>query len=92
MDEDNRLARIERKLDEVGQAIVAMARMEEKMITLFRRMESYDMEQSKLTDRVSKMEMRVGSNGQLLRFAERIFWIVTSAGIGYLFYMARGGM
>lgn len=88
--EDTRLGRIESKLDEVGTAIIAMARIEEKMITLFKRMDHYDVTQSDATDRLTKMEMRVGSNGQMLRFAERVFWIVVSAGIGYLFWSLRG--
>ena len=33
MSDDHRLERIENKLDEVGKAIVALARMEERMIT-----------------------------------------------------------
>lgn len=89
--EDARLARIENKLDEVGSAIIAMARIEEKMITLFRRMDNYDAAQSSATERLSKIEMHVGTNGQMLRFAERVFWIVVTAGVGFLFYMARGG-
>ena len=35
-DQDLRLNRIEEKLDKVGEAIISMARMEEKMITLFK--------------------------------------------------------
>lgn len=88
--EDTRLARIESKLDEVGTAVVALARMEEKMITLFKRMDNYDQGHTDVAERLTKMEMRVGSNGQMLRFAERIFWIVLSAGVGYLFWSLRG--
>jgi hypothetical protein len=34
MSDDARLERIEKKLDQVGDAIVALARMEERMITI----------------------------------------------------------
>lgn len=85
MQDDNRLERIERKLDEVGQAIVALARMEERMITLFKRMDGLDQEQAKQGRRLTVVEGKVGSNGQALRFAERIFWIVITAAAAYAF-------
>ena len=90
MSDEARLERIEKKLDEVGQAIVALARMEERMITLFKRMDRLDQEQTQHDHRLQLVESRVGSNGQALRFAERVFWIVVSAGIAYLFTTMRG--
>jgi hypothetical protein len=88
--DEARLERIERKLDEVGQAIVALARMEERMITLFKRMDKLDQEQSNHGRRLQLVEGRVGTNGQTLRFAERVFWIVVSAGIAYIFTTMSG--
>ena len=87
MSEEQRLERIERKLDEVGQAIVALARMEERMITLFKRMDGLDQEQAQQGRRLTVVEGKVGSNGQALRFAERIFWIVITAAAAYAFQM-----
>lgn len=85
MADDQRLERIEKKLDEVGQAIVALARMEERMITLFKRMDALDQEQAQQGRRLTMVEGRVGNNGQMLRFAERVFWIVVAAGVTYIF-------
>ena len=90
MTDEARLERIEKKLDEVGQAIVALARMEERMITLFKRMDKLDQEQANHGRRLQLVEGRSGSNGQMLRFAERAFWIVVSAGIAYIFTTMRG--
>jgi hypothetical protein len=90
MTDEARLERIEKKLDEVGQAIVALARMEERMITLFKRMDTLDQEQSQQGRRVTLLENKVGNNGQMLRFAERVFWIVVTAGVAFIF--TRGGM
>lgn len=81
MPEEKRLERIEQKLDEMSKAIVSLARMEERMVTLFKRMDSYDDAQDKLSDRVSKIEKVSGADGVTLRFLERIFWIVATAGI-----------
>ena len=81
MPEEKRLERIEQKLDEMSKAIVSLARMEERMVTLFKRMDSYDEAQDKLTDRVSKIEKVSGADGVTLRFLERIFWIVVTAAV-----------
>ena len=91
MSDDARLERIEKKLDTVGDAIVALARMEERMITLFKRMDTLDNEQSAYGRRLTLVENRVGSNGQALRFAERLFWIVATAAVGLIFYKLRSG-
>lgn len=89
MSDDHRLERIENKLDEVGKAIVALARMEERMITLFKRMDTLDAEQTAHGRRLTLVESQVGNNGQALRFAERVFWIVATSGVGYLFFLLR---
>lgn len=80
---DDRLDRIEKKLDTMAEAIVSLARMEERMVTLFKRMDTYDANQNQMSERLRTLEGSVGSNGQMLRFAERIFWIVFAAGIAY---------
>ncbi len=89
MSDEQRLERIETKLDEVGKAIVMLARMEERMVTLFNRMDNLDAEQNKQDDRLRIVEDRAGNNGQMLRFAERLFWIVATAAVGYLFFVLR---
>lgn len=90
MSDDARLERIEKKLDQVGDAIVALARMEERMITLFKRMDALDQEQTHHGRRLTVVEGKVGSNGQSLRFAERIFWIVVTAAVAFAFTQMKG--
>lgn len=90
MSDDARLERIEKKLDQMSEAIIAMARMEERMITLFKRMDTLDQEQSHHGRRITLVENKVGSNGQSLRFAERVFWIVVTAAVAYAFTQMQG--
>jgi hypothetical protein len=85
MPDDARLERMEKKLDQVGDAIVALARMEERMITMFKRLDSLDSKQGADSRRLTLVESKVGTNGQYLRFAERVFWIVVAAGVTYAF-------
>lgn len=53
----DRLTRIEDKLDKMSEAIVSLARMEERMITLFKRMDTYDAQQFLVSDRLAKVEV-----------------------------------
>ena len=78
-DQDLRLNRIEEKLDKVGEAIISMARMEEKMITLFNRMDSYDKKQSEVEKRLGGVEVNQASNAWI----ERIMWLIIGAIVAY---------
>jgi hypothetical protein len=90
MSDDARLARIEMKLDEVGQAVVSLARVEERLITLFNRLDRIDSEQSEHNKRIRLVEGKVVNNGQMLRFAERVFWILITAGVAFAFNRIKG--
>ena len=90
MSDEQRLERIERKLDSVGDAIVSLARVEERMIGVFARIDNLDAQQDKNSGRITILEGSVGSNGQALRFAERVFWIIVSAGIAFAFAKMKG--
>lgn len=91
MSDDNRLERIEIKLDQLAEAMVSLARLDEKTLTLFKRMDTLDAQQTHQSNRLVTLEGRVGSNGASLRFAERMFWIVATAVVGLVFYKIRSG-
>lgn len=82
---EDRLERMEEKLDKLQEAVVALARMEERMVTLFNRMDKYDDEQKNNRQRIEVLEKRTGLNGQTLRFAERVFWIVAASSVAFWF-------
>jgi hypothetical protein len=78
-DHIKRLDRIEEKLDKVGEAIISLARMEERMITLFKRMDTYDQQQAALETRVTNVEMKNASAAWI----ERVIWLVIGAMVVY---------
>lgn len=90
MSDEQRLDRIEQKLDKLADAVVSLARMEERMLTLFKRMDNHDGRISKVEDDVTEVKGKVGTNGQALRFAERVFWIVVATGVTYAFKSTGG--
>lgn len=89
MTENQRLSRIEDKLDKLSEAVVSLARMEERMVTLFNRMNKYEDQQDLLDEKIDNVAEKVAINGQTLRFAERIFWVIVSTAISTLFWYMR---
>lgn len=69
---EDRLARIEEKLDKMSEAIVSLARMEERMITLFKRMDTYDQQQANLSDRVTKVEVTQANSTGSNKWIDRV--------------------
>ena len=79
---DERLCRIEDKLDKLSEAVQAIARMEECMLTVFKRIEHIDGSIKKMDDRVDEIETQPLIRGQKIAFAERLFWIVVTGAVG----------
>jgi len=86
---DDRLTRIEDKLDALSNAVITLARMEERMITVFKRMDNVDDQLKMIWDRIQKLDEITASRGHKLQFFERIWWIVFTASIGAAFVYMR---
>ena len=56
---ENRLHRIELKLDKLAEAVVQLARMEERLVTLFNRMDSWETRQLKIESRVDDLKLEL---------------------------------
>ncbi len=80
---EDRLTRIEDKLDKMSEAITLLARMEERMVTLFKRMDKYDESQSKLLERVSAIEKVTLQRSVIYHIFDKGFWLVVGAGLAY---------
>jgi hypothetical protein len=85
MQEDIRLSRIEEKLDKLADAVVSLARMEERMLTIFKRIEVYEIKQEQLEDRVSNIEMEGAGKNSVYRLVDKSFWLVIGIAIAFVF-------
>ena len=85
MADDGRLERIEAKLDRLSDAVVSLARMEERMITLFKRMDSYDAEMKDLMRRVAELERLTYGRGAFFRWMDRAGVAIIGAGVALFF-------
>lgn len=84
------LARIETKLDRVETAIVGLARIEERMVTLFNRMDRYDGEFREMMTRVAGLERVTLGRGHFFRWMDRGGIAMLSAAIAYIFSQWKG--
>lgn len=78
-DQTTRLNRIEEKLDKMSEAIVSLARMEERMITLFKRMDAYDDRQEAIVKKIQDIEVKQAS----ALWVERVMWVAVAALISW---------
>lgn len=81
VDQVDRLARIEGKLDKMSEAIVSLARMEERMITLFKRMDTYDNQQTSLGERVTKVEVAQANSDGSNKWVDRVIVAIITGAI-----------
>lgn len=82
--DEARLERMEKKLDTLSEAVVSLARMEERMITLFKRMDKYDDAQNKVSERVDKVEKVTVQRGVVFHILDKLFWVVIGAAATYI--------
>lgn len=81
---DDRLTRIETKLDKLADAMISMARMEEKMITLFKRMDKYDEGQSKFDNRLQAIEKNNIQTNTFGYLVDKAIWIILGAAAAFV--------
>ena len=78
---EDRLSRVEAKIDSLQEAIISLARVEERLVTVFNR-------QSKIEMQVDSMEQKMDAMSESIATSmgtERIVWILIAAAIAAFF-------
>ena len=78
---EDRLSRVEKKIDTLQEAVVSLARVEERLITVFNRQTSIESSIIALAEKVDSLSESVIKT----RSTERIVWLIIVAGIGAAF-------
>ena len=91
MAEDNRFDRVEKnldklsdKIDELTKVVTTMARIEERMVTLFKRMDAYDTRHTALVERVDDIENGSARHGVVFGLFDKVFWLALGGGLAFL--------
>lgn len=78
-DQAQRLDRIEQKIDQMSEAIIALARAEEKISTLTEFGKQQGEQILTLINRVDRLEDLVRTNAATVNVINKIFWVVIAA-------------
>lgn len=74
-DTNDRLGRIETKLDQLADAMVAMARAEEKLIGLKEDHDRAFERMNRLSQKLDAIERQVSENAQTVSIINKLFWV-----------------
>ena len=77
--EDQRLNRIEEKLDKLTEAVTAIARVEEKIYASTKRIDRLEYRLDVNEGELDNLKGIVTQNSMTVKASERIFWIIFSA-------------
>ena len=86
---DNRLSCMEEKLDKLSEAIIYVARIEERMISVFKRLDRVDEGFNKSDKRMDELEQTSIQRGQTIAFSERLFWVILTGSVSLVFVCLR---
>ena len=89
MSDDLRLSRIEEKLDKLADAVVGLARMEERMLSLFKRIDKYEEKQQNLEERVSEIELDGAGKNSIYRILDKSVWLVVGVALAFIFDLLK---
>jgi len=91
MAEEQRFDRVEKHLDKLGdkideltKVVTTMARIEERMVTLFKRMDAYEMRHEVLDTRLTDMENGSARHGVVFGLFDKVFWLILGAGLAFM--------
>ncbi len=86
---DQRLERIEEKLDKLSDTVADLARIEERMLSVFKRLDRHEKRLDDQEDDLRLIGNDVILNSKSVKGAERLMWVAISAGISMFVYMMR---
>jgi cob(I)alamin adenosyltransferase len=87
--DEQRLERIESKLDKLAEAVTSIARVEEKIYASTKRADRLEHRLDIMETEVDDLKSSVMSNSKTVAGVERFFWVAISAGASALVYILR---
>tara|TARA_R110000796_G_scaffold236470_1_gene355908 strand:+ start:43 stop:342 length:300 start_codon:yes stop_codon:yes gene_type:complete len=79
LEQSNRLDRIETKLDSMSEAIISLARAEEKIYTLMDIQKQQGAQILAVINRIERLDDMVRENATTVSVINKLFWIVLAA-------------
>lgn len=86
---EQRLERIEDKLDSLSDAVANFGRIEERLLSIFKRLERHEKQLDGHSDDIKQLTNSVLTNSNSLKFGERLFWVVITSAASFVVYLMR---
>jgi hypothetical protein len=87
--DESRFDRIEQKIDKLTDAVTKIVRVEEQLISNNKRVDRLELRMDKTEVGVNSLADKIRDSEGVSKFAERLFWIVVTASVGFMFWLAR---
>ena len=87
--DEQRLDRIEQKLDKLTEAIQGIVRVEEKLASTIGRIERFEYRLDMQESDIDKIKEIVIANTGSVKFTERLFWIAVSGVTSLVVYLLQ---
>lgn len=75
MADDNRLDRIEQKIDKLSEAMITVARAEEKLISMEQKYAAQYDRMNKFSEKLDELERIVTANAATVNTINKLFWV-----------------
>lgn len=85
----NRLEKLETKIDRLSDAVIAIARIEERVTTVLKQNDRFIARMDRLEDRVEIVEQKAIVNSKGISTFERAFWVILSGIVSIIVYNLR---
>ena len=86
---DSRLERIEEKLDKLSDTVSDLARIEERMLSVFKRLDRHEKRLDDQEDDLKDLSYSVLLNSKTSSSIERLFWVIITATASVVVYMFK---
>jgi len=78
---EDRLSRLEQKIDMLSEAVVSLARVEERLVTVFNRQSHIEAKVETIDNKVDELSQGMVSS----KLVERLIWVIIVAGVSTAF-------
>lgn len=78
---EDRLSRLEQKIDMLSEAVVSLARVEERLVTVFNRQSHIEAKVEAIDTKVDELSQGMVSS----KLVERLIWVIIVAGVSTAF-------
>ena len=89
MADESRFDRIEQKIDKLTDAVTKIVRVEEQLISNNKRVDRLEIRVDKNETDIDNVALLVRENKSVVKFGEKLFWIVATGLISSAFWLLR---